>query len=218
MNRAARPERAGIRQDALAIQDRRDDSLGHAFLQEEPVDAEHHGDLFSRTGNQHHTVGLDAFFLTARQQPFDVVLLVDQLAPQAKAGRAALAVAVLNDVAGTGEDLDRQLPAVLRRHTALDANEHRRRQRAVVVERLGAIDHADAAALARMLVDRRLVRVGETPPSAHVVHQHGAETRVGLFDVAQQRLQTAPALEIQAALAGVRVGSDDPHAVVGCVL
>ena len=67
VNRAARPERAGIRPDALAVQDRRDDALGNAFLQNQPVDPEHHGDLFRWAGNQHNTVGLDALLLATQQ-------------------------------------------------------------------------------------------------------------------------------------------------------
>lgn len=146
------------------------------------------------------------------------MLLVNQLPPQPEARRAALAVAVLDDVAGAGEHLDRQLSTVLSRHAALDADEDRRRQRAIVVERLGAIDHANAAAFAHVLIDRRLVRVGKAPPAADVVYEYGAEPRVGLLDVVQQRLQAAAPLEIQAALAGVRVGPDDPHAVASRVL
>jgi hypothetical protein len=71
--------------------------------------------------HQDYPVGLQALVLAALEFAFDSAGLVNQYPAQAKAGGATLAETQLNQPALTGEDLGRELPAVLSSHRTLDA-------------------------------------------------------------------------------------------------
>ena len=96
-------------------------------------------------------------------------------APEAVAGGSALAVPVLDQAALAGEDLGRQLAAVLAGHRPLDALDDRRDRAAVVLELLGAVVDLDAGAAAEVLVVGALVGVLEPAPAADVVDEDRAE-------------------------------------------
>lgn len=121
-------------------------------------------------------------------QSFDIVVFVNKLTSQPEARHSALPIAVANDGAGAVEYFDGKFAAVFGRHTALNTNEDRRGQRAIIVERFRAIDHFDATALAGVYVGRRFIRVGKPSPAADVVDEYGLETHEWLRHVAQQCL------------------------------
>ena len=126
-------------------------------------------------GHQDDPVGLQALLLAARELALRLPLLVDQLPPQAEAGRAALPEAELDQPALPCEDLGRQLAAVLAGHRPLDALDDRGAQAAVVLELLGAVVDRDAGSLADVLVVGALVGVLEAAPAADVVDEDRAE-------------------------------------------
>ena len=138
--------------------------------------------------------------------------LIDEQAPQAVAGRPALAVAEFDQAALAGENLGRELPAVFAGHRALDALDDGRDRAAVVLELLGAVLDGDAGALADVLVVGALVGILESAPAADVVDEDGREIGFPALHVLDQPLQGVAAIESQAALALVRIGADDLEA------
>ena len=116
-------------------------------------------------------VRLEALLLAARELRLRRAVLVDQLRRKPVARRSALAEAELDQPALALEDLRGQLAAVLAGHRALHALDDRRDRAAVVLELLGAVDDADAGALADVLVVGALVGVLEAAPPADVVDE-----------------------------------------------
>ncbi|MNE64665.1 hypothetical protein D3C80_1600870 [compost metagenome] len=131
---------------------------------------------------------------------------------QAKAGRAALPVPQIDEAALAGEDLGRQLTAVLPGHRPLHALDDGRGEAAVILELFGAVVHGDAGLAAQVLVVGAFIGVLETPPAADVVDEDGLEVGPPGLDIGQQPLERVPALDLQAALALVGVGLDDLEA------
>lgn len=145
----AGPWPAEIRHHAPRVQLCRDVALRPAHPDEGVTDPADHLDLLGRAGRQDHAVGLEALVLALPQLAFRHAGVVDQLAPQAEARRAALPVPQLNEPPLTGKDLDRQFPAVLRDHCPLQALDDARDGATAVRELLGTILHRNTGTLER---------------------------------------------------------------------
>src|SRR5690606_38336360 len=96
MDRAARPRPAKIGCKTARIEAGRDRAFAAALMDKGAVNFAHQRDLVLRSRCQDHPVGLDALVLTARKNPLGRAVFVDQHAPQAEPGRAALAKTLLD--------------------------------------------------------------------------------------------------------------------------
>ncbi|MNV80560.1 hypothetical protein D3C71_1741720 [compost metagenome] len=107
MDRTPRPRPVEVRSAALGVEEDSNLPLRPALQHEHPVDTLDKVDLRLGPRRQHHPIGLQALVFASRQQSLGAALFVDQLPAQAKAGRAALPVAQVDEAALAGEDLGR---------------------------------------------------------------------------------------------------------------
>lgn len=195
VDRPAGPGPAQVGRDAPSVQGLGDLALGLRVLDEGAVHPLYRRHLLGRPGGQHHPIGLDTLLLAPCEVALGQAALVDQASPEAVAGRTTLPEPVLDQAALTGEDLGRELPAVLRRHHPLHALDDGRQCAPVVLERLSAVADLDAGAPTAILVVGALVGIREPAPPAHVVDEDRREVRRAALDVRDQPLERVAALD-----------------------
>ena len=142
--------------------------------------------LVRRPGNQHNTVGVDALLLPTAKFVLGGAGVINQLAPQPEAGRSALAISHRDQSALSGEDLDRQLPAILARHHPFQGFDDMRNRAAVVLKLFSAIMNLDLRNVTASLVIRTFIRILEASPATDVIDQDHREIRSAVFDVIKQ--------------------------------
>ena len=172
----------------FGVQDLRDLALGTPLVHEHLVHALDDLLFLLGAGDEDHTVGLKALLLAAGQFALGVSVLVDQHPPQPVSCRAALAITELDEAALPGEDLHRQLAAVLAGHDALHGLQEVRADAAVVLELLAAVVDPDAGTGTYMLVVRAFVGILKPAPAADVVDEDGLEVGLAGLNFAHQVL------------------------------
>ena len=168
--------------------------FGVMVRREEVVDAAHGRDFLLWSGREDDALDLEAFAFAARQDHFGLSVLVEELAPEAVAGCAALSVAKGDEPALSCEDLGAEFPTVLAGHGAFEAFHDRAHWRVVGGEVFGAILDGDVGPDASVFVVRSLVGFLESSPPADVVHEDCAKVRVPALDGAQEFLQRVAAV------------------------
>lgn len=108
---------------------------------------------------------------------------------------------------------DREFPAPLRGHAALQTLGDAGDEGAVVLEELSAVFDLDAAPLAKEFVVRALVDVLEAAPATDVVDENVIEVGLSRLNVVDQLDETRPPLDSKAAAAFVGIGADDRESV-----
>src|SRR6202030_3855398 len=88
----------------------------------------------------------------------------------------------------------------------------------IILELLGTVLHADAGALADVLVIGTLIGILKSTPSAYIVDQDGREIDFVALNIINQLLQRIAPTEAQSTLSLVGVGSNNFQAPSGCVL
>ena len=180
---------------------------------EEAVDASHRGDFDIGARREDDAVHLKALALAACEERFGLAVLVEKLSPQAVSWRASLPKPKGDEATLAREHFGAKLAAVFSRHGALKAFHDRAHWRIVCREVFGAVLDRNVRADTAEFVVRAFVGFLESPPTAHVVHENGAEICLATLDSAEKILQRIAALNADAALAGVDEGADDGHAV-----
>jgi hypothetical protein len=102
---------------------------------------------------------------------------------------------------------------ILASHRSLDAFDDGR-DRASILELLGAVLNGYAGASADVLIVCALVRVLEAAPPADVVNQNGAEVGSPGLNVSDQRLDTFATIDAETTFALVRVGPNNLQALL----
>src|ERR1035437_6300526 len=192
--------------------------FGLSFAYEQFINLPNNLNLIFGTRNQDDSVRLQALSFSTSQKSFRALVPVDQLAPQAIAGRSTLSKPHLDEAALAREHLHRELAAVFRSHGALQSLEHRRRHAAVVLELLCAVVNADPSSLENILVVRALIHVLEPTPTAHVIDEEGSEIRPFGFDIRHELVQAVAAGNVESTAPVIRVLPHYVHVVVGGVL
>src|ERR1019366_10068102 len=205
-------------EDASPIECLRNLPFGLSFAYEQFIDLPNNLNLILGPRNQDDSVRLQALPFSTSQKPFGALVPVDQLTPQAIAGRAALSKPHLDEAALAREHLHRELAAVFRSHGALQSLEHRRRHAAVVLELLCAVVNADPSSLENILIVRALIHVLEPTPTAYVIDEEGSEIRPFGFDIRHELVQAVAAGNIKPTTPVIRVLPHYIHIVVGGIL
>ena len=176
---------------------------------EEPAVDPAHGLHFGvRPRHQNDPVSLQALVLAAFQLCLDLPAVVKQDAAQAEARRAALTIAAFDQAALPGKDLGRKLPAVFPGHGALDALDDGGNRAAVILELLGAVFDLLVCAATDVFVIGRFIGVLKPAPSTDIIDKDHLEICGAVLNIPDQLLQSLAALDPQATLSSIGIGSD----------